>query len=48
MVNIDASIIEVLSVIGNYPDRATWYPLARRTKHNISGLLRWLVESGYI
>ena len=47
-IHIDSSVIDVLKLIGEYPDRATWYPLARKTKHNIIGLLSHLHVSGYV
>lgn len=45
---MDDSIKEVLKVIAEYSGRATWYPLARKTKHNIRGLLRQLEIDGLI
>ena len=38
----------ILSLINQYSGKITWYPLARKTKLNITGVLNNLSDRGYI
>lgn len=38
----------ILSLINEHSGKITWYPLARKTKLNIKGVLNDLSEKGYI
>ena len=38
----------ILGLINDFPGKITWYPLARKTKLNIKGVLNQLSEKGYI
>lgn len=38
----------ILGLISEYSGKITWYPLARKTKLNIKGVLNVLSEKGYI
>ena len=38
----------ILRLINDYSGKITWYPLARKTKLNIKGVLNQLSEKGYI
>ena len=38
----------ILALIKEYPGKITWYPLARKTKLNIKGVLNNLSKIGYI
>lgn len=42
------SVIDVLRAVDGGNGRATWYPLARKTKYNIPGLMRMLESAGYV
>ncbi len=38
----------ILGLIQQYSGKITWYPLARKTKLNINGILNKLAENGLI
>lgn len=44
----EASVIDVLRLVDRCEGKATWYPLARKTKYNIPGLMRMLGAAGYV
>ena len=45
---MDEESIEVLKTIAKFSGKATWYPLARRTRHSIRGLLFSFEQQGLI